>query len=202
MRLRRLYLGDYRVVRDLDIRFGPPETDGVPPTHDTSYSLDFLVGVNSTGKSTVLRAIADLVRKLERQAPIPFLFELEYDLGPPEHRRQINSRTCLTSCRTRWLLETLHDSGWTIRQSRSVAMSSRHWLWRSQLAVKTSGDASTRQGHSALGILAPFGSCHPVSRHCENSPGDHRVQKPWKNSKPLKNVAFSSCRLVERFVSS
>jgi hypothetical protein len=89
MRLRRLYLGDYRVVRDLDIRFGPLETDGVPPTHDTSYSLDFLVGVNSTGKSTVLRAIADLVRKLERQAPIPFPFELEYNLGPPEHKRQI-----------------------------------------------------------------------------------------------------------------
>src|SRR5262249_2477310 len=89
MRLRRLYLGDYRVVHDLDIHFGPLETDGVPQTHGASYGLDFLVGVNSTGKSTVLRAIADLVRKLERQAPIPFLFELEYDLGPPEHRRKI-----------------------------------------------------------------------------------------------------------------
>ena len=62
MRLRRLYLGDYRVVRDLDIRFGPPETDNVPQTHSASYSLDFLVGVNSTGKSTVLRAIADTVQ--------------------------------------------------------------------------------------------------------------------------------------------
>ncbi len=89
MRLRRLYLGDYRVVRDLDIRFGSPEPDGVPQTHDASYGLDFLVGVNSTGKSTVLRAIADLVRKLERHAPIPFLFELEYDLGPPEDKRRI-----------------------------------------------------------------------------------------------------------------
>ena len=89
MRLRRLYLGDYRVVRDLDIRFGPLETDGAPQTHNASYSLDFLVGVNSRGKSRVLRAIADLVGKLERHAPIPFLFELEYDLGPPEHKRRV-----------------------------------------------------------------------------------------------------------------
>src|SRR5215471_1992583 len=89
MRLRRLYLGDYRVVRDLDIRFGPSETNGMPQTHSASYSLDFLVGVNSTGKSTVLRAIADLVSKLERHAPVPFLFELEYDLGSPEHKRRV-----------------------------------------------------------------------------------------------------------------
>ena len=39
--------------------------------------------------NATLRAIADLVRRLERQAPIPFLFELEYDLGPPEHRRRV-----------------------------------------------------------------------------------------------------------------
>lgn len=89
MRLRRLYLGDYRVLRDLDIRFGPPGVEDVPQTYGASYGLDFLVGVNSTGKSTVLRALADLIRKLERHAPILYPFELEYDLGLPDQKRQV-----------------------------------------------------------------------------------------------------------------
>jgi energy-coupling factor transporter ATP-binding protein EcfA2 len=87
MRLLRLYLGDYRVLRDLDIRFGPPAADGT--AQGVSYGLDFLVGVNSTGKSTVLQAVADLMRKLERHAPIPYAFELEYDLGPPDQARRV-----------------------------------------------------------------------------------------------------------------
>jgi predicted ATPase len=89
MRLRRIYLGDYRILRDLDIRFGPPGAEDAPQTHSPSYSLDFLVGVNSTGKSTVLRALADLVRKLERHAPIPYPFELAYDLGLSDQKRQV-----------------------------------------------------------------------------------------------------------------
>lgn len=89
MRLLRLYLGDYRVLRDLDIRFGPPGAEGVSQVQGTSYGLDFLVGINSTGKSTVLRAIADLVRKLERHAPILYPFELEYELGSPDQRRRV-----------------------------------------------------------------------------------------------------------------
>ena len=44
MRLRRLYLGDYHVVRDLDLRFGPPGTDGVPQTRGTSYGMDLQIG--------------------------------------------------------------------------------------------------------------------------------------------------------------
>ena len=89
MRLLRLYLGDYRVLRDLDMRFGPPGADGANETQGVSYGLDFLVGVNSTGKSTVLQALADLMRKLERHAPIPYAFELEYDLGPPDQKRRV-----------------------------------------------------------------------------------------------------------------
>lgn len=87
MRLRRLYLGDYRVVRDLDIRFGPPGNERQPG--DASYGLDFLVGVNSTGKSTVLRALADLMRRLERHESVSYPFELEYELGSPDQTRKI-----------------------------------------------------------------------------------------------------------------
>ena len=61
MRLLRLYLGSYRVLRDLDIRFGHPTINEALPPYTSSYGLDLLVGVNGTGKSTVLRAIADLM---------------------------------------------------------------------------------------------------------------------------------------------
>ena len=81
MKLLRLYLGNYRVLRDLEIRFGPPTKSDDALPYIPSYALDFLVGVNGTGKSTVLYAVADLVRKLERSAPIPFPFEIEYEIG-------------------------------------------------------------------------------------------------------------------------
>ncbi len=89
MKLQRLYLGDYRVLRDLDIRFGPPGENSIAFTHAPSYSLDFLVGVNGTGKSTVLRVLFNLMRKLERQAPIDYPFEMEYELGKDDQRRRV-----------------------------------------------------------------------------------------------------------------
>lgn len=89
MKLKRLYLGDYRVLRDLDIRFGSPVDNGKALTHNPSYSLDFLVGVNGTGKSTVLRILFDLMRKLERQAPIDYPFEIEYELGKDDQKRTV-----------------------------------------------------------------------------------------------------------------
>jgi predicted ATPase len=89
MRLLRLYLGSYRVLRNLDIRFGLPTSNEVHPPYASSYALDFLVGVNGTGKSTVLRAIADLMRKLERNEPILFPFEMEYELGVGDARRSV-----------------------------------------------------------------------------------------------------------------
>jgi predicted ATPase len=89
MRLLRLYLGSYRVLRDLDIRFGPPTSNEVYLPYASSYALNFLVGVNGTGKSTVLRAIADLMRKFESNEPIAFPFEMEYELGVGDGRRTI-----------------------------------------------------------------------------------------------------------------
>jgi hypothetical protein len=89
MRLLRLYLGSHRVLRNLDIRFGLPTSNEARPPYASSYALDFLVGVNGTGKSTVLWAIADLMRKLERNEPIPFPFEMEYELGIGDARRTV-----------------------------------------------------------------------------------------------------------------
>jgi energy-coupling factor transporter ATP-binding protein EcfA2 len=86
MKLLRLYVGDYRVLRDLDISFGSDDEQEAA----SDYSIDFVVGVNGTGKSTVLRALAYLVGQLERfPAPISFIFELEYELGRDNGKRKV-----------------------------------------------------------------------------------------------------------------
>ncbi|WP_157943307.1 AAA family ATPase [Nostoc sp. CENA543] len=87
MKLHRLYLESYQVLRNLEIDFSPRTENFL--THPPSYSLDFLVGVNGTGKSTVLRVLFDLMRKLERHAPIEYGFELEYELGETDTKRYI-----------------------------------------------------------------------------------------------------------------
>ena len=76
MRLLRLHLGDYHVLHDLKIEFEPVER---ARQAERPYSLDFLVGVNGSGKSTVLRALADIFQGLSgEQQAIKFAFEIEY----------------------------------------------------------------------------------------------------------------------------
>ncbi len=78
MRLRRIYIGDYGVLRHFTIFFGNKLPTGVG--EDATYSLDLIVGLNGTGKSTLLQALAEIMRRVERNAPVPFEFELEYEL--------------------------------------------------------------------------------------------------------------------------
>ncbi|MEQ8995137.1 MAG: AAA family ATPase [Coleofasciculus sp. B1-GNL1-01] len=87
MKLKRLYLGDYRVLRDLEIRFCPPTERRL--TFTRNYSLDFLVGVNGTGKSTVLKILWNLMQQLEGNPYIEYPFELEYELGTDNQKRTI-----------------------------------------------------------------------------------------------------------------
>ncbi|ACK70511.1 conserved hypothetical protein [Gloeothece citriformis PCC 7424] len=79
MKLKRFFI-EYRVLQDLEIYFGPSLKESKAFTDSPAYNLDFLVGVNGTGKSTVLRILFELLRLLERQAAINFPFELEYEL--------------------------------------------------------------------------------------------------------------------------
>jgi hypothetical protein len=45
MRLLRLYLGSYRVLRDLEIHFGHPTLSEARPAYASSYGVDFLYGL-------------------------------------------------------------------------------------------------------------------------------------------------------------
>ncbi|MEJ5197599.1 MAG: AAA family ATPase [Anaerolineae bacterium] len=75
MKLRRLAIGEYLLLRDLDLRFDRPGR------LDTgNYALDFLVGVNGSGKSTVLRALAQIIADLRADRTTDFSYVLEYEL--------------------------------------------------------------------------------------------------------------------------
>ncbi|MCS6841141.1 MAG: AAA family ATPase [Roseiflexaceae bacterium] len=75
MKLRRLFIDEYLLLRDLDLRFDRPGR------LDTgSYALDFLVGVNGSGKSTVLRALAQIIADLRADRATDFSYVLEYEL--------------------------------------------------------------------------------------------------------------------------
>jgi energy-coupling factor transporter ATP-binding protein EcfA2 len=83
MRLLKLRLEDFRVLRKLTLEFSELARD------DATYTLSFLVGVNGSGKSTVLRALVEILRKLDRKESIPYQFRLEYVLGIGDERRHI-----------------------------------------------------------------------------------------------------------------
>lgn len=90
MRLLRLYINNYRVLSQLDIRFDPSA-----PQNDNSrhYHLDFLVGVNGTGKSTVLRILGQIFRGIQvsfdELRDLPFV--LEYYLESKEQKIYIDN---------------------------------------------------------------------------------------------------------------
>jgi predicted ATPase len=74
MRLRRLYIEEYLLLRDLDLTFDRPGR------LDTgAYALDFLVGLNGSGKSTVLRALTQIITDLRADRISTFSYELEYE---------------------------------------------------------------------------------------------------------------------------
>ncbi|GER86537.1 hypothetical protein KDW_06990 [Dictyobacter vulcani] len=72
MRLIELYLKRMRVLNELSIDFTEQA--------ENHYTLDFLVGVNGTGKSTLLRTIAEIFLRLEDRLDFPFGFRITYEL--------------------------------------------------------------------------------------------------------------------------
>jgi len=90
MRILRLYIGDYRVLNKLDMRFDPGQPKEVK---DRNYHLDFLVGVNGTGKSTALRLLGRIFKGVQKSfdelRDLPFV--LEYFLESQ------NTKVCISN---------------------------------------------------------------------------------------------------------
>lgn len=87
MKLHRFYIGEYGVLRNFTLFFSEQGSSGAGD--DVKYSLDLIVGLNGAGKSTLLQALADIIRRVERNAPVPFAFELEYTLQDESTRHVV-----------------------------------------------------------------------------------------------------------------
>lgn len=74
MRLLRFYIHEHRVLKGLDISFDPE--GNIISESQRNYHLDFLVGVNGTGKSTVLQLLGRIFRQsFDELRDIPFILE-------------------------------------------------------------------------------------------------------------------------------
>src|SRR5260370_7103109 len=74
--MRYLHLPELLGLEDMSIRFGDE------PILGRACAIHFVVGVNGSGKSRLLRALAEVFLCMERGIQIPFPLTLVYDLGP------------------------------------------------------------------------------------------------------------------------
>lgn len=79
MRIIRLNIERHLMLRDLEISFDRPGRLEVG-----NYALDFLVGVNGSGKSTILRVLAKIFSNLQAGRTTEFNYLLEYEIGDRE----------------------------------------------------------------------------------------------------------------------
>src|SRR4051812_20812347 len=75
MKLRRLWLGEFRNLRDVAIIFDEPG-----PLYGAT-SIRFFVGLNGTGKSNALEGLGLIFSHLAASAEPGFPFDLEYELN-------------------------------------------------------------------------------------------------------------------------
>lgn len=89
MRLRYLHLADYPPIKDMAVRFA----SGSPLQRECA--IRFVVGVNGSGKSNLLRAVAEVFLALADQRVPQFPVSLVYELG---RRGSPSHRTLLLHC--------------------------------------------------------------------------------------------------------
>lgn len=80
MKLQRIHIQEYRVLNNftLDLEQTNESDYEEDLLSSSDYTLDLLVGINGTGKSSLLHAIAEIFQYLERQELPKFGFEITY----------------------------------------------------------------------------------------------------------------------------
>ena len=76
MKIKSLYIQKYRILQDLIIPFW--EKDILP---SEGYSLTVLAGLNGSGKSTILRALAEIYSTIKADQPCNFDYKFIYELS-------------------------------------------------------------------------------------------------------------------------
>lgn len=70
MQLKRLYIKDYKILKDFTIEF----------PYDFKKYISVFIGANGSGKSTILEAVAEILSWAYLNEKAKFAFELEYSL--------------------------------------------------------------------------------------------------------------------------
>lgn len=76
MQLKRLYIKDYKILRDFSIKF----------PNDSERYICIFIGVNGSGKSTILESIARIFSDVLLNNKASFGFELEYSVRHEQYR--------------------------------------------------------------------------------------------------------------------
>lgn len=82
MRIQEIHIRGFRVLDDFSLDFkreSQMSDSSTSATQQVSHTLDLLVGVNGTGKSTLLRAIAEIFQRLENEEQPDFGFAIHYE---------------------------------------------------------------------------------------------------------------------------
>ena len=145
MKLLRLWIGKYRVLENITIRFAASANRGLG-NRSSAYALDFLVGVNGTGKSTVLRALGEIFQRLtgdSRKANFPF--EIEFML------RDETKPLCISNCDPdtaqligRYRIRRMGENGEVTEEVDAI--DHRLYLPQTVIAYTTGAEAEWRNG--------------------------------------------------------
>jgi ABC-type cobalamin/Fe3+-siderophores transport system ATPase subunit len=103
MRLRYLHLGHYPPIKDMAVRFA----SGSPLQRECA--IRFVVGVNGSGKSNLLRAVAEVFLALSEPRIPPFPVSLIYELGV---RGTSSHRSLVLDCPSKHEDPDQHPSLW------------------------------------------------------------------------------------------
>lgn len=117
MRLRKLWLGNYNNLKDVEISFSDS------PSIYGSTSLRFFVGLNGSGKSNTLEAIGLIFSHLAADASPGIEFDIEYELRDQIIR--ITTRldkvatTAITQIGAALLIRSINEKKWTRKHLRT-----------------------------------------------------------------------------------
>lgn len=91
MQLRKLYIKDYKLLKDFTIEF----------PFDFKRYISIFIGVNGSGKSTIIEAIAQIFSDIYLKKKAKFGFELEYSV---RHEELIEETSTTSEFHTTYLL--------------------------------------------------------------------------------------------------
>ena len=97
MQLKKLYIDDYKILKDFTIEF----------PYDFKKYISVLIGTNGSGKSTILEAIAQIFSSVYLNETAKFGFELEYSV---RHEEMIEETSTSSESHTTYLSAKLSAS--------------------------------------------------------------------------------------------